>query len=172
MAGQGEGKQDGISRRDFLDGVAISAAGLAAAAAAPHLTGAEAALAAAHGGRPQPPTLPPGYYPPTATGLTGEPDHVIEKIYKIDGKPDADAAARHSSRGGPGVKVPHVVDEGECYDCVIVGAGASGLAAAKFYQDRFGRTRRSCCSIRCPTSAATRTATSSTSRTPRPAAPT
>ena len=24
------------------------------------------------------------------------------------------------------------------YDCVIVGAGASGLAAAKFYQDRFG----------------------------------
>jgi len=28
-------KNDGISRRDFLDGVAISAAGLAAAAAAP-----------------------------------------------------------------------------------------------------------------------------------------
>jgi len=142
MAGKGEGKQDGISRRDFLDGVAISAAGLAAAAAAPHLTGAEAALAAAHGGRPQPPTLPPGYYPPTATGLTGEPDHVIEKIYKIDGKPDADAAARHSSRGGPGVKVAHVVDEGECYDCVIVGAGASGLAAAKFYRDRFGADKK------------------------------
>ena len=142
MAGKGEGKQDGISRRDFLDGVAISAAGLAAAAAAPHLTGAEAALAATHGGRPQPPTLPPGYYPPTATGLTGEPDHVIEKIYKIDGKPDADAAARHSSRGGPGVKLAHVVDEGECYDCVIVGAGASGLAAAKFYRDRFGADKK------------------------------
>ena len=142
MAGKGEGKQDGISRRDFLDGVAISAAGLAAAAAAPHLTGAEAALAATHGGRPQPPTLPPGYYPPTATGLTGEPDHVIEKIYKIDGKPDADAAARHSSRGGPGVKLAHVVDDGECYDCVIVGAGASGLAAAKFYRDRFGADKK------------------------------
>jgi hypothetical protein len=37
--------EDGITRRDFLDGVAITAAGLAAAAAAPHLTGAEAALA-------------------------------------------------------------------------------------------------------------------------------
>ena len=30
---------DGITRRDFLDGVAIGAAGLAAAAAAPYLTG-------------------------------------------------------------------------------------------------------------------------------------
>ena len=35
-----------ITRRDFLDGVAITAAGLAAAAATPSLTGAEAALAA------------------------------------------------------------------------------------------------------------------------------
>jgi hypothetical protein len=32
--------EDNLIRRDFLDGVAISAAGLAAAAAAPHLTGA------------------------------------------------------------------------------------------------------------------------------------
>ena len=31
---------------------------------------------------------------------------------------------------------------GECYDCVIVGAGASGLAAAKFYQDRFGPDKK------------------------------
>ena len=35
-------KKDGISRRDFLDGAAVSAAGLAAAAAFPGLTGAEA----------------------------------------------------------------------------------------------------------------------------------
>ena len=142
MADQGKGKQDGISRRDFLDGAAITAAGLAAAAAAPHLTGAEAALAASRGPRPQPPTLPPGYYPPTDTGLTGIPDHVLDGIYKIDGKPDADAAARHSSRGGPGVRVPYVVDEREAYDCVIVGAGASGLAAAKYYQDRFGADKK------------------------------
>ena len=134
--------RDGISRRDFLDGVAISAAGLAAAAASPYLTGAEAALAAA-GASPQPPTLPPGYYPPTSTGITGEPDRVIDMIYKIDGRPDVKAAARHSSKGGPGVHVPVVRDCGdEAYDCVVVGAGASGLAAAKFYQDRFGPDAR------------------------------
>ena len=34
--------RDGISRRDFLDGAAVSAAGLAAAAAFPGLSGAEA----------------------------------------------------------------------------------------------------------------------------------
>ena len=35
-------EKDGITRRDFLDGAAVSAAGLAAAAAFPGLTGAEA----------------------------------------------------------------------------------------------------------------------------------
>ncbi len=138
-----KGEAGGISRRDFLDGVAISAAGLAAAAAAPYLTGAEAALAAwGHGHGPQPPTLPPGYYPPTDTGITGEPDRVIDLIYKIDGRPDVKAAARHSSKGGPGVHVPVARDCDEAYDCVVVGAGASGLAAAKFYQDRFGPDAR------------------------------
>ena len=51
-------KQDGITRRDFLDGAAVSAAGLAAAAAFPGLTGAEAM---AHGSDPG---LPSSYYPP------------------------------------------------------------------------------------------------------------
>jgi len=37
---------DGITRRDFLDGTAVTAAGLAVAAAAPGLTGAEAMAAA------------------------------------------------------------------------------------------------------------------------------
>jgi spermidine dehydrogenase len=137
--GEAGGQKAGISRRDFLDGVAITAAGLAAAAATPYLTGAEAALAAASKGHvPQPPTLPPGYYPPTSTGITGEPNSVIDLIYKIDGRPDAKAAANHSSKGGSGVHVPVVKESGDVYDCVIVGAGASGLASAKFYQDRFG----------------------------------
>jgi spermidine dehydrogenase len=137
----GSEPKDGISRRDFLDGVAISAAGLAAAAASPYLTGAEAAVASAHDRWRQPPSLPPGYYPPVATGLTGQPDDVVEQIYRIDGRPDADAAAAHSSRGGPGIRVP-VRGRAESYDCVIVGAGASGLAAAKFYRDRFGPDKR------------------------------
>ena len=64
-------KKSGITRRDFLDGVAVSAAGLAAASASPYLTGAEAMM----GGSSKP--LPPGY-PPTSTGITGQPDDVID----------------------------------------------------------------------------------------------
>jgi spermidine dehydrogenase len=125
---------DGITRRDFLDGVAITGAGLAAAAAAPHLTGAEAALAS--GGRHKPKPLPPGYYPPTSTGLTGTPDDVVRNTIKVDGLPNQRDV--HSTRGGPGIFAwPHD-DHEQTYDCVIVGAGASGLAAAKFYRDRFG----------------------------------
>ena len=124
---------DGITRRDFLDGAAITAAGLAAAAAAPHLTGAEAAaVAAGHGA----PGLPPGYYPPAKTGLKGQPDRVVRQIMKIDGRPNPEDV--HSARPGPGIDVRRVVDTHETYDCVIVGAGISGLAAAKYYRDRFG----------------------------------
>jgi spermidine dehydrogenase len=128
-------ERDGITRRDFLDGVAISAAGLAAAAAAPHLTGAEAALASGGGHKPPRP-LPPGYHPPTETGLKGIRDDVVKQTMKIDGPPNPRDV--HSTRGGPGIHAwPH--DDHEItYDCVIVGAGASGIAAAKFYRDRFG----------------------------------
>jgi spermidine dehydrogenase len=128
---------DGITRRDFLDGVAITAAGLAAAAAAPHLSGAEA-LAASRGHGPRP--LPPGYHPPTETGLKGQPDDVVRQIMKIDGPPNPRDV--HSTDGGPGIHVRRVVDSDETYDCVIVGAGASGLAAAKYYRDRFGEDSR------------------------------
>ena len=62
-------KKDGITRRDFLDGAAVSAAGLAAAAAFPGLTGAEAM---AHGGGD--PGCRPSYYPPSFSDpFTGQP---------------------------------------------------------------------------------------------------
>jgi spermidine dehydrogenase len=125
---------DGITRRDFLDGVAITAAGLAAASAAPLLTGAEAALAAGPGG------LPAGYHPPTRRGLKGQPDAVLRLIERIDGRPDPDDV--HSTEGGPGIAARRVRDRDETYDCVIVGAGASGIAAAKAYRDRFGEDTR------------------------------
>jgi spermidine dehydrogenase len=124
----------GITRRDFLDGVAISAAGLAAAAAAPNLTGAEAALAG-HSGR-----LPRGYYPPTSTGITGEPDRPIADVLSIDGPPNPEHV--HSTDGGPGIRPASVHDVDGDYDLLVVGAGASGLAAAKWYQDRFGADSR------------------------------
>jgi spermidine dehydrogenase len=120
-----------ITRRDFLDGVAITAAGLAAAAAAPQLTGAEAALAARHR---------PAAYPPSATGITGEPDDVIRDVLRIDGLPNP--RDPHSTRGGPGIPAKHARDVDDRYDLVVVGAGASGLAAAKFYRDRFGQDAR------------------------------
>ena len=129
------GPNDGITRRDFLDGVAIGAAGLAAAAAAPYLTGAEAALAA--GGPPPGYSLPPGYYPPTSTGITGEPDNVVGNTMRID-PPASSPSDIHSSAPGPGIQPSGARDVDDDYDCVIVGAGASGLGAAKFYLDRFG----------------------------------
>ena len=44
-ASSGNGKRnDGITRRDFLDGVAITSAGLAVAAANPGMTGAQVRL--------------------------------------------------------------------------------------------------------------------------------
>jgi hypothetical protein len=111
--------------------------------------------------------LPPGYYPPTSTGLTGQPDHVISEILKIDGLPNPNDV--HSVVGGAGIS-RKTTNTREVYDCVIVGAGASGLAAAKYYRDRFGQDSKILLLDPCRTSAATRTATSSTSRTRPPVA--
>ena len=113
--------RDGISRRDFLDGVAVSAAGLAAAAASPHLTGAEAMIAG-HGGTTKP--LPPGYYPPTSTGITGQPDNVIRDTIKIDGFPQPGDV--HSTQGGPGIFTLDARDVDNDYDLVVVGPGRAG----------------------------------------------
>ncbi len=129
-------KQDGITRRDFLDGAAVSAAGLAAAAAFPGLTGAEAM---AHGSDPG---LPAGYYPPGFSDPhNGIPSQVIRRTIKIDGPPPSRPSQVHSTKGGPGIHA-HVRDTGEKYDCVIVGSGASGISAAKWYQDRFGPNKK------------------------------
>ena len=66
---------------------------------------------------------------------------MLEKIYRIDGWPNVRAAAEHSAKPGPGIRVP-IRGRAEEYDCVVVGAGASGLAAAKYYRDRFGPDKR------------------------------
>ena len=129
-------KRDGITRKDFLDGAAVSAAGLAAAAAFPGLTGSQAMANATDQG------LPLGYHPPTFTDpYTGLPDAVIRRTIRIDGPPPTRPERVHSTKGGPGIHA-RVRDTREKYDCVIVGAGASGIAAAKYYRDRFGPGKR------------------------------
>jgi hypothetical protein len=93
-------KQDGITRRDFLDGTAITAAGLAIAATNPPLTGAQAMAKAAKDEASTP--LPPSYYAPSFMNPnTGEPDAVIERTIKIDGSPITDPSQIHSAAGGP-----------------------------------------------------------------------
>jgi spermidine dehydrogenase len=58
----------------------------------------------------------------------------------IDGFPNPRDV--HSTKGGPGIHPRHVRDVDDVDDLVVVGAGASGLAAAKWYQDRFGPDSR------------------------------
>ena len=93
-----------ISRRDFLDGVAL---GLSGAVALPGLLG---------GGQDAPP-----YYPPSLTGLRGAHVGAYEAFHALrDGKLAA------------GLPMP--APTGERYDLVVVGAGISGLTAAHYYR--------------------------------------
>jgi len=98
-----------ITRRDFLNGTALTvAAGLA-----------PAQLLVAPGAAT-------GTYPPALTGLRG--NHA--GTYTL-----AHSLARE------GATYPGVLAR-EAYDLVVVGGGISGLAAAWFYQRRFGARRR------------------------------
>ena len=107
-----------ISRRDFVQGVAIGSAGILAAAALPGCTQATPAL---------PPGAQdlPGYYPPRLTGLRGSHAGSFE--------------AAHALRDGAPQPAPTELDER--YDLVVVGAGISGLSAAHFYCERHPAAR-------------------------------
>jgi spermidine dehydrogenase len=115
-----------IDRRDFLGGVALGAAALAAAPA----------LGRGAGGA-QPPLagLPPDGadlardYPPARTGLRGQHPGSFEDAHRARDGDFAGAIAVDD-------------DTGESYDLVIVGAGISGLAAAHFYRRMLGEDQR------------------------------
>jgi spermidine dehydrogenase len=102
------GMDQPITRRDFLNGIAM---GATAAAAAP-LLAASLSEPAAQGAS--------GYYPPLLTGLRGSHPGSFE---------DA-----HALRDGRAWPAP--TNTGEEYDLIVVGAGLSGLAAAHFYRAR------------------------------------
>lgn len=103
------GMGSAISRRDFLNGVAIGVGGsMAAGWLSPDL----AALLAQG---------PSGAYPPALTGLRGSHAGSFEVF--------------HTIRNGAFWKTaPAPQPTGEEYDLVVVGAGISGLAAAHYFQ--------------------------------------
>jgi len=106
------GMDRAIDRRDFLNGVGVTAGALAGGG----LLGGSAAYAA--GVWPQD---EPGYYPPALAGMRGSHPGSFENAHRLR---DGDFWSGH---GAP-------QDTGEVYDLVVVGGGISGLSAAHFYR--------------------------------------
>lgn len=111
-----------ITRRDFLNGVALAAG----AATLPIVIPQEMWAAAAADLGPQD---APGYYPPAKTGLRGSHVGSFETMHKLRDGAFWDEA-------------PKPIDTGESYDLVIVGGGISGLAAAHFFRKAAGDKAR------------------------------
>ena len=109
-----------ITRRDFLNGVAVGVGALAS----PRLTRILAAQESATSAQDR-----PGYYPPALTGMRGSHPGAFESAHELrDGE-------FWEKAGKP-------VETGETYDLVVVGAGMSGLAAAYFYRKQAGPSSR------------------------------
>ena len=113
------GMQRAITRRDFVQGAAV-AAGAALQAGALGSSGVTNASAAVSAGAQR---MTIADYPPVKTGMRGS----HPGAYEI-----AHALARD------GAKFPDPKSTVEHYDLIVVGAGISGLAAAHYYQKRFG----------------------------------
>jgi len=99
-----------ITRRDFLDGVAIAASSMAAAKLLMPLN------ALAEESR---------IYPPLNAGLTGQTNASFNIMHAI-------------RDGSFWNNAPNPIKTGEHYDLVVVGAGLSGLAAAFIYRQQAG----------------------------------
>ena len=113
------GMQCPITRRDFLNGVAIGAGGLLTAD--PVLAALLAQETVSEKSAE--------YYPPALTGMRGNHDGTFTYAHQLrDGK-------KWDSAGAP-------AKTGETYDLVVVGGGISGLAAAYFYRKSAGKGAR------------------------------
>ena len=106
-----------ITRRDFLNGVAVTAG----AAMMPWHLLAE--------GSNEGPEKSPDYYPPALTGMRGSHPGSFETAHSLRDGTFWDTAGKPE-------------DTGESYDLIIVGGGISGLAAAHFYRKATGGKAR------------------------------
>jgi spermidine dehydrogenase len=114
------GMDRNISRRDFLNGAAVT---VGVSLAAPNTVLGEMLHAVDADYAPE---KSAGYYPPTKTGMRGSHDGSWEVGHALrDGKTWLDPAKEKGS-----------------YDLIIVGAGISGLAAAYFYRQQAGTEAR------------------------------
>jgi spermidine dehydrogenase len=104
------GMDRSISRRDFLNGVALTIGSTMLPSAA--LAVDEA---------PYAPEKAAGYYPPALTGMRGNHDGTFTYAHRLRDGESWDSAGKPEHTG-------------ESYDLVIVGAGISGLSAAHFYR--------------------------------------
>lgn len=107
---------DQIKRRDFLNGAMLT---IGAALAPPWLLECGRKIIADAEGAP---------YPPILTGMRGSTASAFEAAHQV-------AWANRVDWGD-------VTDTGEKYDLVVVGAGISGLSAARFYQEEFGSDKK------------------------------
>src|SRR5579862_4041035 len=105
-----------ITRRDFLNGVAITAG----AALLPGQLFAQGEQVS---------QTSPDYYPPALTGLRGSHPGSFETAHRLR---DGDF---WETAGTP-------QDTGEAFDLIVVGGGISGLAAAHFYRKTAGASAR------------------------------
>jgi spermidine dehydrogenase len=107
-----------ITRRDFLNGIAVTAG---SALIPPEMWAAAAADLE--------PQNASGYYPPAKTGLRGSHAGSFETMHRV-------------RDGGFWDEAPKPVDTGESYDLVVVGGGISGLAAAYYFRKAAGDKAR------------------------------
>ena len=118
------GMRRNITRRDFLDGVAVSVGSSILAASTPWLRGLvvpDSSFA---------PEKDPNYYPPALMAMRGNHEGSFTSAHSLRDGGFWDAAGNKPE------------STGEKYDLVVVGGGISGLAAAYFYRRHAGANAR------------------------------
>src|SRR5260370_23916793 len=111
-----------ITRRDFLNGVAIGVGGTLVGGG----IGTETLLAAAALDEFAPEKAP-DYYPPARMGMRGNHDGTFTFAHRLRHGEGADSFG-------------DAVSTSEKYDLAVVGGGISGLAAASFFRTSAGKS--------------------------------